>query len=271
MNNCFALFFFLLVSFSGFAQKNTDSLIKVACSEKLYLNYLPKSSEKLEQIKHTAYVLGYSEKNEQASWVSYVLSKKECMGDESRSSTFFVDPMVKTGSAANEDYKASGYDRGHLAPAGDMGFSKKTMKESFYYSNMSPQTPSFNRGIWKELETQTRDWAKLYGSCLVITGPILKDSSALKTIGPNQVSVPNYYYKIIINPNLPTPEAIAFVLKNEDSDQVLSNFVVTIDQIEILTGLDFFPNLSADCQKKIENHVSGKVWKGMENVQISAN
>ncbi|MCC6702282.1 MAG: DNA/RNA non-specific endonuclease [Fluviicola sp.] len=262
------ILFFLTVS--SWSQNTSDSSLIKACSEIGFTKFLPKSSQKSQLVKHKAYTLAYSELHEQALWVSYVLSANECTLEEERSSTFFKDSKVKTGSATNEDYKSSGYDRGHLAPAGDMGYSPITMKESFYYSNMSPQVPAFNRGIWKKLETEVRDWAKSYGSCLVITGPILIDTVKYKTIGPNAVSVPNAYYKIVINPNLNSPEAIAFVLKNEASSAELTKFVVTIDELERMSGIDFLPNVSKQQQETLENHVNGTFWKGMETVMILA-
>lgn len=271
MNTKFlSLLLISVISFVGWSQSAIDSSLFKACSETNYTNYLPTYSEATQTVQHTAFTLAYSEEHEQAAWVTYVLSAKECTLEEERSSSFYVDPKVSTGSATNNDYKSSGFDRGHLAPAGDMGFSPVTMKESFYYSNMSPQVPGFNRGIWKKLETEVREWAELYGSCLVITGPILKDSVAFKTIGPNDVSVPNAYYKVIVNPNLSTPEAIAFILNNESSSSPLSSFVVTIDELERISGIDFLPNVAKKEQENIENHVNGAFWKGFESVKIPA-
>ena len=109
---------------------------------------LPKPKENEQIINHFAYTLSYNELFEQANWVAYELTDIETISHFERTNKFIVDDLVKTGSASNDDYKKSGYDRGHLAPAGDMGWSEQAMKESFYYSNMSPQNPSFNRGIW---------------------------------------------------------------------------------------------------------------------------
>jgi endonuclease G, mitochondrial len=264
--------YLLIITLLGFsvgamAQPACDSAIRSLTDEKGYQGCVPKCKTNLQVVGHDAYTLGYSEKHEQAAWVCYVLSKSECTGDEERSGSFFEDKSVKTGSACNADYAGSGYDRGHLAPAGDMSFSATAMKESFFYSNMSPQVPQFNRGVWKKLETQVREWGTLYGNCLVITGPVLKDS--LKTIGTNGVAIPEMYYKIVVNANASPPQAIGFLLRNEGSTQPLTNFVVTIDSIETVTGIDFFSTIAAPCQQKLESRVSGSHWKGFELVTIA--
>ena len=260
-----------MVSFIGLsavsAQTKTDSLLQLSCSESGFAVCLPAAPGKnLEIVHHTAYSLGYSETHEQAAWVCYVLSKSECRGEEDRSSSFYEDDKVTSGSASADDYKASGYDRGHLAPAGDMTYSPLAMKESFYYSNMSPQVPSFNRGIWKNLETQVRDWGKISGPLLVLTGPLLTDS--LPVIGPDSVAVPEWYYKIVVNSSSVPPQAIAFLLKNEASSGELTEFVVTIDDVEKLSGLDFLSVIPAETQAVLENHVNGSYWKGFESVKL---
>lgn len=267
-SNYLLIILLAVLSFGTSAQTACDSTIRVLSSEKRFNDDLPHCKTNLQVVKHTAYTLGYSEPYEQAAWVCYVLSKTECTGDEERSSTFFEDKAVTTGSAVDADYKGTSYDRGHLAPAGDMTYNNTAMTESFFYSNMSPQVPKFNRGIWKKLETQVREWGTLYGNCVIITGPVFTDS--MSTIGQNQVAVPHFYYKIILNPNLSPPQAIGFLLPNEGSSNPLTNYVVTIDSIETRTGIDFFPTVPAACQQQLESHVSGSHWKGFETVTITA-
>lgn len=116
----------------------------------------PSHSSSNQIIKHVAYTLKYNEIYEQADWVIYLLTAEEVKGTILRSDNFRTDTKVKTGSASLTDYRGSGYDRGHLAPAGDMKWSKTAMSESFYMSNMSPQKPGFNRGIWRSLESLVR-------------------------------------------------------------------------------------------------------------------
>lgn len=209
-------------------------------------------------VTHTGYSLLYNETHEQASWVAYELTEKETQKLYKRSDKFLVDPKVSTGTATDADYKESGYDRGHLAPAADMGWSSITMAESFYYSNMSPQVPSFNRGIWKKLEEFVRTWAVENNSIYVVTGPVL--SSGLKTIGPNKVSVPNYYYKVILDYDEPAKKAIGFILPNMGSDKPLQSFAASIDSVEKVTGIDFFHALPDDQEAYLESSLCTSCW-----------
>jgi len=183
--------------------------------------------------------LGYNEASEQASWVVYVLTREEIEGGTvARTDDFRPDGSISTGSAALEDYRRSGYDRGHLAPAGDMKWDPEAMSQSFLLSNMSPQQPSFNRGIWRELEEQVRQWALEKDSVFVVTGPVL--SSIENAIGENQVGVPGYYYKIIVDLSPPQHGMIAFLLPNQGSEGQLKDFAISVDSLEAFTGYDFF-------------------------------
>lgn len=218
---------------------------------------LPLIHSKDQIIRHLAYTIRYSEAYEQAAWVAYELTADETNRLYERSNDFESDPNVSTGSATDRDYKGSGYDRGHLAPAADMSSTANTMQESFYYSNMSPQDPSFNRGIWKKLEELVRDWAVDYKSVYVVTGPVLTDG--LPTIGPNHVSVPKYYYKVILDHH-EHPKAIAFILPNQGSKESLTRYVVSIDELERITGIDFFPGLVDREENALEKEVCIACW-----------
>ncbi|MFV0554111.1 MAG: DNA/RNA non-specific endonuclease [Mangrovibacterium sp.] len=228
----------LLVSFATWAQ------------------YTPQPTGNNQLIKHQYYSLSYSEKHEQAEWVYYELTREEAQGGASRTDNFRPDEAVKTQSAQLADYARSGYDRGHLAPAADMGFNATAMSESFYFSNMSPQDPSFNRGIWKKLEALTRNWALEYGAIHIATGAILNED--FPTIGTNQVSVPRYYYKVIYDEQ--NQKAIAFVLPNSNSSEPLQSFAVPIDQVEQLTGINFFYQLSDSLENQLEASCDVAQW-----------
>jgi endonuclease G len=219
---------------------------------------IPKTNTKDKIINHVGYSLLYNEIHEQANWVAYELTKDETNKIFDRTNKFLVDQSVKSGSATDKDYENSGYDRGHLAPASDMGWSEITMEESFYYSNMSPQDPSFNRGIWKKLEESIRAWAIENNSLYIATGPIL--SNNLQTIGPNKVSVPNYYYKVILDYSEPGIKGIGFILPNIGSKEELQNYAVSIDSVESLTGIDFFPLLDDDQETLIEKSLCVNCW-----------
>jgi endonuclease G len=219
---------------------------------------IPKTNTKDKIINHAGYSLLYNESHEQANWVAYELTKDETNKIFERTNKFLIDRNVKTGSATDKDYENSGYDRGHLAPASDMGWSEITMAESFYYSNMSPQDPSFNRGIWKKLEELVRTWAIENNSLYIVTGPIL--SNNLQTIGPNKVSVPNYYYKVILDYSEPSIKGIGFILPNIGSKEELQNYAVSIDSVESLSGIDFFPLLEDEQETLIENALCLNCW-----------
>jgi endonuclease G, mitochondrial len=226
-------------------------------SENSLDKYLPAYDSDAIIIRHKPYILRYEEKYEQASWVVHKLLDKAKYGTADRSNNFQPDPEVETGTALPNDYSRSGYDRGHLCPAGDFRFDKDLEDETFYMSNMSPQEPDFNRGIWSNLELKARDWAAERGYVIVVTGPVLKDG--LETIGKkNAISVPKQYYKIIYDPE--KQEAIAFLMKNEGSYDSLQNFVVSIDALERLTGINFFAKLPDAIEKKIESESSIGKW-----------
>lgn len=210
-------------------------------------------------IVHTNYALQYDERYEQAEWVAYELTAAEVKGTVRRGNNFREDPSVITGSAELSDYKKSGFDRGHLAPAGDMKFSESAMDESFYLSNMSPQRPGFNRGIWKELEEKVRDWAEENGSLYVVTGPVL-NKPYYQTIGGNKVAVPEYYYKVILDYKEPGIKGIGFLLPNKKCDDGVEDYAVTIDEVEEVTGIDFFPKLPDTVEGKIESEADLSLW-----------
>jgi len=220
------------------------------------IDYLPVPSDNL--VKHSYYSLSYNEKFEQANWVYYTLTDRMVNdGGEERSNKFKVDQMVSSGSAKSSDYTKSGYDRGHLCPAADMGFSPTSMEESFLMSNISPQAPDFNRGIWKELETEVRKWAKQEHKIYVVAGPVFKDNKG--AIGADQVLVPGYFFKIIYE-ETDEPKIIAFVFPNRKSDRPLTDFAVPVDEAEKLTGFDFFSQLPNELENKLENHVDFSEW-----------
>lgn len=207
---------------------------------------------------HTGFSLCYNKTHEQSNWVAYQLTSAETQGSNQRTNKFKPDPKIKGGTATDADYKKSGYDRGHLAPAADMAWSETAMQESFYYSNMSPQVPSFNRGIWKKLEEQVRDWALQFDEVYVVTGPVL--TGGLPYIGSNKVTVPDLYYKALLVYGNKGKQAIAFVLPNQASQQPLGSYVITIDSLENLTGINFFAALQDDEEALIEATVHPLLW-----------
>ncbi len=206
------------------------------------------------------YAFGYSEIHEQPLWVTYKLTADELNGKKvGRTDDFREDPRVRTRSAAPEDYKGSGYDRGHLAPAADMGWNQDVMSESFYMSNMSPQTPECNRGIWVELESQVRDFALWEKEIFVVTGPIFYPGKPVKSIGvTSRVSVPHAYYKVVYDLTPPC-KMIGFIIPNRSGNKKLQKYAVTVNTVEKETGLTFFPKLPAD-QTVLKQTISVSDW-----------
>lgn len=207
-------------------------------------------------IHHQGYSLSYSEPHEQAEWVAYELKKSHLARSNFKRPYFEIDHAVKTGAASWRNYKNSGYDRGHLIPAGDRTYDKEAYDETFLTSNISPQDNNFNAGIWNTLEQQVRYWAKKYDGVFVVTGGVLKGN--LKTIGNEKVAVPDLFYKIVYDPD--NQKMIAFVLPNKDSKEPLYNFVVSVDSVEVLTGIDFFPKLDDALEDHLEAMDSYRNW-----------
>ena len=233
------IFFFIFSPLITFSQAFSD--------------FFPLSNGEL--VNHTYYSLSYSELHEQGEWVFYEIKKEKVLGLVSRTNDFREDPKIKTGSASLDDYKGSGYDRGHLAPAGDLSFSITAMSESFYMSNMSPQHPSFNRGIWKKLESLVRKWGN-NSNIYVVTGPILDDCITL--IGINKVCVPKYYYKVIYDPL--EKKMISFILPNEKGTKNIKEYVCSTDYLEKKTNIDFFPVLDDQLEGTLESTISKENW-----------
>ena len=232
------IYLFLFISFRLLAQE-----------------YLPKSEG--ETIRHKYYTLSYNEDHEQANWVHYRLNPTFLNATTPRINSFKVDPSVSTKSADLSDYKGSGYDRGHLAPAGDMKYSRESMIESFFMSNMSPQDPSFNRGIWRRLEEKIREWGKS-SEIFISTAGVLNIKN-LGSIGGNKVTIPSKYYKVIYSPK--NNSMIGFLLSNKGSSSELKSFVVSVDSIESITGIDFFHELPDEIENSLESKVNLEDWE----------
>lgn len=220
-------------------------------------NFLPRSTTN-QIIYHKNYTLSYNEKYEQAEWVAYSLKRENLKDNRYKRPYFIEDNKVTTQSANWRNYKNSGYDKGHLCPAGDMAFSKEAYEETFLTSNITPQKHDFNSGIWNRLEQKVRYWADKYREVYVISGGIL--TSGLKTIGSEDVAVPNYFYKIIATKTNGKLKIIAFLLPHKNSEKSLYSFTASVDEIEKLTGIDFFPKLEDSLENRLEKNSDYKDW-----------
>lgn len=210
-------------------------------------------------IHHNGYSLSYNEEFEQAEWVAYELKKEHLSKNNFKRPYFEIDKAVKTNAANWRNYKKSGYDKGHLCPAGDRRYSKAAHNETFLTSNISPQEHKFNAGLWNRIEQKTRYWAGRYNGVFVVTGGVLKGK--MKTIGDEAVAVPNQFYKIILDYNNGAPKVIAFLTPHKDSKEPLYNYVVSVNSVEALTGIDFFPELDDAIESKIEASDNYKNWR----------
>lgn len=220
--------------------------------------FLP-STTSGEISKHEHYTLSYKETYEQAEWVAYLLKKEHLTYDDRKRPYFIEDPKVSSKSADWRNYKGSGYDRGHLCPAGDRRFSEQAYNETFYTSNISPQNREFNAGVWQKLEKKVRQWVNKNGTHFVVTGGVLQPN--LLVIGDEEVAVPKYFYKIIAKGSQNEMKVIGFLMPNKESAKAIKNFVVSVDEIEKITGIDFFQELPTEIENKLESEINTKNWK----------
>lgn len=207
-------------------------------------------------VQRDAYAFSYSEEHEQSEWVAYQLTSEDFSNRDFERPFFIEDPKVKTGSADWRNYKRSGYDKGHLCPAGDRKKNYENYKETFYTSNISPQQHQFNDGVWNRLEQKVRYWSKKYDGLYVVTGGVLSEN--LKAIGREKVSVPNYFYKVLMTKD--GKRMIGFLVPHQESDAPLYEFVVEVDTIEKMTGIDFFAKLPNATESKLEKANDYKGW-----------
>lgn len=254
--NFWGVFSFGILLIVLFESLSTPVLDKIQ-NKQTQFDYLPTSTTN-QIIKHNYYTLSYNEKYEQAEWVAYELKKEFLRNNNFKRPFFIEDSKVKTGSADWRNYKKSGYDKGHLCPAGDMEFAINAYNDTFFTSNISPQIHDFNGGVWNRLEQKARYWATKYDGIYVITAGVLQPN--LKTIGQEQVLVPNYFYKILLDNSNGKYKMIAFLVPNAKSNKPLYEFVVSIDSIEKMTGIDFFPKLDDKIENSLEKSSDYKAW-----------
>lgn len=243
--------------------------------EKLEKYGLPKYAGDVEIVNHPALILSYNEQHEQPNWVAHIISKEIVGKGFSRTNDFRPDPLVKTGSTEEKDfflktlnpdssysYDGFGYDRGHLAPSADFRWNKEAMSESYFYSNMSPQLPDFNRGIWAKTESFLREYvAENKHDIYVVTGGILSNDLPKVERSIHKVSIPRKFYKVAADLEGDTPEGIAFIIPNKGSDYPVISFAVPIDSVEKITGIDFFASLPDSVQDKFEKTTDIHYWQ----------
>jgi endonuclease G len=198
------------------------------------------------------YLLAHDEEFLTPIWVIERLTKEKALAKLPRKDSFRADPDLQPGKRAElTDYKGSGYDRGHMAPSADMTWHPVAMEESFFLSNMIPQDSKNNQQIWANLEARVREWAIARGEVIIYTGPVYDNDEASLAIGKNKVGVPDRLYKVIYDTQ--RKEAIAFLMPNQPLNQkFLANYIVSVREVESVTGLNFLSKLPRKEQNRIE-------------------
>lgn len=215
-------------------------------------------SEKI--LKRSNYTVSYNRNWNLPNWVAWELNKSETRGKNNRMEEFASDPdLPKANQVESWDYAGSGYDRGHMCPAGDNHFDAKAMNESFYMSNVCPQNHELNSGKWNDLEIACRRWANRYGEVYIVCGPIV-DKKKGKRIGKeHEVIVPEQFFKVILITSTTPVRAIGYIFENNGSDRPYKTY--TVDEIEKKTGMDFFPNLPDNIENVVESRFEASDWK----------
>ena len=247
----------LAIVLYGYKNKQHTTAYKPNATNNIELPTLL-APQREQVIAHEGYTVSYNSLWCIPNWVAYELTAEEVDGDEPRGDDFVPDPLAKGNTATTNDYKHSGYDRGHMAPAGDMKWSKTAMDESFYLSNICPQNKNLNKGDWKELEELARKWALEYGNIYIACGPIVADNH--KTIGQNNVAVPESFFKVFLRETNNRWTTIGFLFENKAGNKKLNTYIRSIDEIEELTGIDFFPLLADDVEEAIERQTNTYDW-----------
>ncbi len=227
---------------------------------------IPKVNEPGILVYHSAMALYYQDKYGISRWVAHIIMPDIISGGESRTNDFRQDSLIPLPMPDKIDYYNSGYDRGHLAPSADFNWSKKAVSESFYYSNMTPQKPEFNRGKWSQVEDFFRKYViYTHHAVFVVTGGIVSDSIQRK-IGVNKkIIVPPYFYKIAVDMESKPPQGIGFYMLNGTNTKPITEYAVSIDDIEKKTNIDFFPDLPDTLENRIEAMNNIVLWQVSKN------
>lgn len=215
----------------------------------------------LKHLRRYAYQCWYSEQLRLPMAVAWYLTADHTRGREKRrEQAFHPDDDVRN-PVTTFDYMQSGYDRGHMCPAGDNKWSRQALDETFLMTNICPQNHNLNTNDWNDLEQLCRAWARRYGRVYIVCGPVLRGSSH-KQIGPRQrrIAVPEAFYKVVLRLGK-EPAALGFVYDNHGRRQPLRQTVCTVDEVERLTGIDFFAALDDKVEQQIEAHATLGDWQ----------
>jgi len=209
-------------------------------------------------VNKKAFVISYNQDTKQPNWVFWHLTADHANGEAVRpGNAYHEEKSVPEPRATAADYRKSGYTHGHMCPAGDNKWNRQAMFDTFTYANMCPQTEKCNSGVWNNIEMMCREWAVEYNDIYIVCGPIF--DGLPKSIGPNKVAVPDGFYKVVVCLN-GKKKGIGFICDNTDRNQSMKKCVVTIAEIESLTGINFFPELKARDRKQVEEKANLRDW-----------
>lgn len=210
-----------------------------------------------QRIAYTGFIVYFNASMHVPSSVSYVLTRDRLDGTAQRYGEFEADPGVR-GCAQPSDYSHSGYQRGHMAPAQDMAWSEESMHASFYMTNVCPQSQRLNEDAWAKLEEKVREWVQRDSVLVVVTGPVLEQG--LERIEGSGVVIPRRFYKVILAPLAMPMRSIGFVYDNGKCSGGLDDYAVTVDEVERITGLNFFMSLPDEVEDQVESRHNLLEW-----------
>lgn len=216
-----------------------------------------------EVIRHAAFTVSYNKRHCVPNYVAWTLTAERVSGTAQRGDDFHADELQRKGTRVDERaYRGSGYDRGHMCPAGDNKQSRQAMYDCFAMTNMCPQTRRLNAGDWKELEEKCRTWARHYRRLYIVCGPVLRKGEHYPTIGNGvSITVPRQFFKVIMRyDGRRTAEAIGFIYNNNDDNRPMRSYACTVDRVEALTGINFFSKLPRDVEQRAEARMRFEAW-----------
>ena len=240
--------------------ENYDSLNKNNLSNTAFIicKPAPLSLVSEQLIEKSSYIVSYNRDTKIPNWVAWHLTANHTDGPFKRMSNFYEED-VENPRATLEDYRGSGWSRGHMCPAGDNKWSREAMYDSFSLVNVCPQNSKLNSGVWNSIETDCRRWARQYGEVYIVCGPVFMNKKH-ETIGPNEVMVPEAFFKVVLC-LMGDPKALGIVVRNTEGTKKKDLYYNTVDQVEQITGYDFFPSLPDDIENKVEAQADINDWK----------
>ena len=228
-----------------------DSIIRIC---------MPKPLDGISEmiLRKSTFIVSYNKDTKLPNWVAWNLAAEHTDGPYPRLGNFYEEGEVPQPRATNDDYKGSGWSRGHMCPAGDNKWNEKAMFDSFSLVNVCPQNANLNSGLWNSIEIDCRRWARKFGDIYIVCGPIFMNREH-EIIGNNQIVVPEAFFKVVLCLNGP-PKGIGYIVRNSDGTKKRDLYYNSIDQVERIIGMDFFPALPDDLEAKVEAIADVNDW-----------